>query len=238
MRFNPVSTVAFEECYCLIWESGIIGQPCEWGPVEQWGRDPSPNLINTLWAENKSVIWPAFNAHWLTVYSALLPVKYLFMSGEGNRVSGRKIQRKANSEKRWNSETSSAAQLCVKEERDAVFLWGVLGLSDDLLTPHPPRIPSYTCSPLWHTLLIQIMTSISQLFPLERYTSAALCYKTKSHPCMLLTCSTHIGVHSWQRQHLVDENVTAGTGQQNVEIMFTHVAQHEYHGTMMFKGQN
>lgn len=190
MRVNPVSTVAFEECYCLIWESGIIGQPCEWGPVEQWGRDPSPNLINTLWAENKSVIWPAFNAHWLTVYSALLPVKYLFMSGEGNRVSGRKIQRKANSEKRWNSETSSPAQLCVKEERDAVFLWGVLGLSDDLLTPHPPRIPSYTCSPLWHTLLIQIMTSISQLFPLERYTSAALCYKTKSHPCMLLTCST------------------------------------------------
>ncbi len=95
MRVNPVSTVAFEECYCLIWESGIIGQPCEWGPVEQWGRDPSPNLINTLWAENKSVIWPAFNAHWLTVYSALLPVKYPFMSGEGNRVSGRKIQRKA-----------------------------------------------------------------------------------------------------------------------------------------------
>ncbi len=67
MRFNPVSTVAFEECYCLIWESGIIGQPCEWGPVEQWGRDPSPILINTLWAENKSVIWPAFSAHWTTV---------------------------------------------------------------------------------------------------------------------------------------------------------------------------
>lgn len=118
--------------------------------------------------------------------SALLPVKYLFMSGEGNRVSGRKIQRKANSEKRWNSETSSAAQLCVKEERDAVFVWGVLGPSNDLLTPHPPRIPSYTCSPLWQTLLKQIMTLLPQLLPLERYTSAALCYKTKSHPCMLL----------------------------------------------------
>ncbi len=105
--------------------------------------------------------------------SALLPVKYPFMSGEGKRVSGRKI--------RWNSETSSAAQLCVKEERDAVFLWGVLGPSDDLLTPHPPRIPSYTCSPLW-----QFMTSLPQLLPLERYTSAALCYKTRSHPCMLV----------------------------------------------------
>lgn len=24
-----LSVLAFEECYCLLWESGIIGQPCE-----------------------------------------------------------------------------------------------------------------------------------------------------------------------------------------------------------------
>lgn len=35
---------------------GIVGT----GPIP-------PNLINTLWAENNSVIWPAFSAHWVTV---------------------------------------------------------------------------------------------------------------------------------------------------------------------------
>ncbi len=168
--------MAFEECYCLIWESGIIGQLCEWGPVEQWGRDPSPNLINTLWAENKSVIWPAFSAHWTTVI--LLCCLWNICSWA---EQGRECQEERYSEKWWNSETSSAAQLCEGREGCCVPVG-----SDDLLTPHPPRIPSYTCSPLWHTLLIQFMTSLPQLLPLERYTSAALCYKTRSHPCMLL----------------------------------------------------
>lgn len=35
--------------------------------------------------------------------------------------------------------------VCVKEKKDVVFLWSVEALSDDLTTPHPPRIPSGTC---------------------------------------------------------------------------------------------
>lgn len=99
--------MAFEECYCLIWESGITGQPCEWGPVEQWGLDPpppSPNLINTLWAENESVIWPTFSTQSLTEWnSVLLPVKYQFMSGEGKRASEKQTIKRRKEMEQWDT---------------------------------------------------------------------------------------------------------------------------------------
>lgn len=65
---------------------------------------PSPNLINTLWAENESVIWPTFSTQSLTeCNSVLLPVKYQFMSGEGKRASEKQTIKRRKEMEQWDT---------------------------------------------------------------------------------------------------------------------------------------
>lgn len=104
--------------------------------------------------------------------------------------------------------------------------------------------PIKTCS-----MLLTCSTHINTFYP----SFLNICYTISSlklHVKLKIICScwrVHMfRSYSWQRQHLVAENVTAGTGQQNVEVMFkkeihfTHVAQQEYHRTnlmvLMFRG--
>ncbi len=119
--------------------------------------------------------------------SALLPVKYLFMSGAGKRVSGRKIQWKAMEQ--WDVLRCTA--VCEGKEGCCVPV-GSVG---------PERWPTDTSSS--QNSILHMFSSLTHsphtvhdltptAAPLERYTSAALCYKTRSHPCMLVHA-----VHTW-----------------------------------------
>lgn len=93
------------------------------------------------------------------------------------------------------------------------FLWGDTPLLFSAIKPNHTHVCSLHAV---HTLTHIYPSLPNMYYPVSflkwHVNLKIICLCTTFHMCL--------GVHSWQRQHLVDENVTAGTGQQNVEIMF------------------
>lgn len=105
MRFNPV-TALWHLRNVIVWygNQALLVSPVNevlWNSGD-WTHPP--NLINTLWAENESVIWPTFSTQSLTdCNSVLLPVKHQFMSGEGKRASEKQTIKRRKEMEQWDS---------------------------------------------------------------------------------------------------------------------------------------